>query len=173
MADHSTNSHHRRSIRLQGYDYAQIGAYFVTVCTQNRECLFGDVVDDEMQLSDAGHIVVAEWLKTAEIRQKIELDRWAVMPNHFHGIVVIINDSEFENGRGTARRSPTMEQFGQPVEGSIPTSVRSFKSAATKRINEMRGTPGAALWQRNDYEHILRDKTALARIREYIINNSL
>lgn len=157
--------HHRRSIRLDGYDYTQAGAYFITICTYEREYLFGDIVEGYMQLNDLGSIVADEWVKTAEIRQEIGLDAWVIMPNHLHGVVVI-------NGRGTARRAPTTEQFGKPVAGSIPTIIRSFKSAATKRINEFRHTPGVPVWQRNYYEHIIRDETALARIREYIANNS-
>jgi hypothetical protein len=77
---------------LRGYDYAQAGAYFVTICTQGRECLFGEVVDGEMRLNEWGHIVGDEWMKTAEIRDEIELDAWVVMPNHFHGIVVLNDD---------------------------------------------------------------------------------
>ena len=98
-----------------------------------------------MQLNDLGRIVADEWVKTADIRPEIGLDAWVVMPNHFHGIVVMIN------GRGTARRAPT--------------------TAATKRINEFRHTPGMPVWQRNYYEHIIRNETSLAKIREYIINN--
>jgi putative transposase len=155
----------RRSIRLQGYDYSQAGAYFVTLCIQNRECLFGDIVNGEMRLNEAGRIVAEEWLKTAEIRDEIELDEWVVMPNHFHGILVI------GDCRGTARRAPTVERFGQPVVGSIPTIIRSFKSAVTKCINELRETPGTKFWQRNYWEHIVRNEPELNRIREYIHNN--
>ncbi len=155
----------RRSIRLQGYDYSQVGAYFITVCTRNRECLFGEILDGNMRLNDAGRIVADEWLKTAEIRDKIELDEWVVMPDHFHGIVVITD------GRGTARRAPTNERFGKPVEDSIPTIVRSYKSAVTKRTNELHQTPAAKLWQRNYWEHIIRNEQELHRIREYIHNN--
>ena len=132
------DKHHRRSIRLKGYDYSQIGAYFITICTQNRECLFGKIVDGKMVLNPFGRIVADEWTKTALIRDEIKLDEWVVMPNHFHGIVVVTNC------RGTARRAPTVERFGKPVSGSIPTIVRSFKSAVTKRINELRQTPGHA-----------------------------
>lgn len=168
---HDTNIHHRRTIRLQGYDYSQAGAYFLTICTHHRERLFGRVVDGEMRLNETGRIASEEWAKTAEIRNDIELDAWIVMPNHFHGIVVI-------TGRGTARRAPTghtptMEKFGRPVAGSIPTIVRSFKSAVTKRVNEHRQTPGAILWQRNYWEHIIRNETELNRIREYIRNNPM
>lgn len=156
-------AHGRRSIRLRGYDYSQEGAYFITLNTRNRECLFGDITDGEMLLNGFGEIVANEWIKTGEIRDEIELDAWVVMPNHFHGLVII--------RRGTARRAPTMEQFGKPVSGSIPTIVRSFKSAVTKRINEIRKTPGAKLWQRNYYEHIIRNEKSLENIRNYIINN--
>jgi len=162
--------HHRRSIRLQGYDYSQAGAYFVTMCTRNRECLFGDIMDGEMRLNAIGHIVIDEWVKTAEIRNEIELDEWVVMPNHFHGILVI------DHRRGTARRAPTtttMERFGKPVARSMPTVIRSFKSAATKRINEMRNTPGTKIWQRNYWEHVVRNASELTRLREYIQNNPI
>ena len=158
----------RRSLRLQGYDYSQAGAYFVTICTQDQECLFGEVVDGEMRLSAAGRAVLAEWLKTADIRPYIELDAYVVMPNHFHGIVMIT-----DGRRGTARRAPTTERFGRPVPGSLPTIVRSFKSAATKRINERRGTRGASVWERNYYEHVIRDDESLSRISEYIQTNPL
>ena len=159
--------HHRRSIRLKGYDYSQAGAYFVTVCTQNRECLFGEVIDGEMVLNDIGKIVAGEWMKTGAIRNNVALDKWVVMPNHFHGILVV------DDGRGTAHRAPTVEQFGQPVSGSIPTIIRSFKSAVTKRINEIRKTPGEKLWQRNYYERIIRNENELNHIREYIANNPM
>ena len=80
---------HRRSIRLQGYDYSLPGAYFITICTRNLECLFGTVVDGEIVLNQFGRIVSEEWVKTGEIRDEIQLDRWVIMPNHFHGIVWI------------------------------------------------------------------------------------
>ncbi|MEA2015034.1 MAG: transposase [Thermodesulfobacteriota bacterium] len=159
--------HNRRSIRLKGYDYSQAGAYFVSICTQNRECLFGKITDGQMVLNDAGKIVADEWIKTGAIRNNVALDEWVVMPNHFLGILVV------DDRRGTARRAPTIEQFGQPVSNSIPTIIRSFKSAVTKRINEIRKTPGKKLWQRNYYEHIIRDENELNRIREYIVNNPM
>jgi REP element-mobilizing transposase RayT len=162
--------HHRRSVRLQGYDYSRAGAYFITICTRNRTCLFGAINYEKMVLNDAGQIVVDEWMKTAEIRRQIKIDEFVVMPNHFHGIVWVRD----ANGRGTARRAPTtMEQFGKPVSGSIPTIVRSFKSAVTKRINELRRTPGAKLWQRGFYEHIIRNEPELNRIRQYIMDNTI
>jgi REP element-mobilizing transposase RayT len=89
------------------------------------------------------------------------LDVFIVMPNHVHGIVIIVN-----NGRGTARRAPTMEQFGKPV-------ANLFKPAVTKRINEIRATTGTPVWQRNYYEHIIRKEESLNRIREYTLTNPL
>ncbi|MEH2045144.1 hypothetical protein [Nostoc sp.] len=83
------NKHHRQSIRLKGYDYASAGGYFITICSHQRECLFGEVVDGTMQLNDFGQIVAEEWERSPNLRQEIKLDAWIVMPNHFHGIVFI------------------------------------------------------------------------------------
>ncbi len=106
------NKHHRRSIRLKGYDYSSAGAYFITICAYQRACLFGEIVDGMMQLNEFGQIVADEWLKSSEIRREIALDEWVVMPNHIHGIVFIqpveshnpvgVND----NGVGANGRSP-------------------------------------------------------------------
>ena len=167
--------HHRRSIRLKGYDYTQPGVYFITICTQNRLCLFGEVVDGEMVLNELGEIVRNEWLKTAQLRSRVVLDEFVIMPNHMHGIIILIDS----NGRGTlqraptAQRAPTIEQFGKPTSDSIPTIVRLFKSATTHRINALRGTPGLPVWQRNYYEHIVRNEQSLNRIRQYIAENPL
>ena len=169
--------HHRRSIRLKDYDYRQAGAYFVTICTRGQECLFGEIVNGEMICNEMGMIVQVEWEKTAAIRSEIELDEFVVMPNHFHGIIWIVDDG----GRGTARRAPTRraptdhapihEQFGKPVAGSIPTIVRAFKSAVTRHINMTRNTPGVPVWQRNDYEHIIRNEKSYLKIAQYIRTN--
>jgi len=169
MTPYDPQRHHRHSIRLQGYDYTQSGAYFVTICTHGRALLFGNVVGGEMRLNDAGRMVRDEWFKTAQLRPYVVLyeDEFVVMPNHIHGIVWI------DNVGARRRRAPTMEQFGKPVPGSIPTIVRSFKSAVTRRINQWRGTPGARVWQRNYYEHIIRTERALNAIRRYIIENPL
>jgi putative transposase len=169
---------HRRSIRLKGYDYAQSGAYFVTLCAHQRACLFGEIVvgarravpdlgTPEMILNGFGNIVVLEWLKTATIHSRIELGEFVVMPNHFHGILILHNDT------GTARRAPTMERFGKPIAGTVPTIIRSFKSAVTKCANEIRNTPGVSIWQRNYYEHIIRNDADHSNIAEYIVNNPL
>ncbi|MBM4462172.1 MAG: transposase [Chloroflexi bacterium] len=159
---------HRRSIRLKNYDYSQAGAYFITVCTQGRECLFGGIADGEVRMNEYGEIVHQEWLQAAILRPSVELDAFVVMPNHVHGIVVLR-----DGGRGTLQRAPTLERFGKPTSSSIPTIVRLFKSVSTRRINATRQTPGAAVWQRNYYEHVIRNENELKEIREYIMNNPL
>lgn len=115
--------HHRRSIRLKRYDYSRAGAYFVTVCTQNRECVFGEIIDGEMALNDIGKIVADEWMKTGAIRNEIELDKWVVMPNHFHGIVMI--------RRGDRPVAPTPTTLPGPRPKSIGSLMSGFKSAVT------------------------------------------
>jgi len=188
--DKISDLHHRRSIRLKEYDYSQPGAYFITICTHQRDHLFGEIVDGVMQLNEFGQIAQEEWMKTALIRGEIELGEFVIMPNHFHGIIWIVD------GRGTARRrgaaccrgtarraptgglgetsadfTPTHEQFGKPVVGSIPTIVRAFKSAVSRRINLARCTPGKPVWQRNYWEHIIRDEKDLTNAQAYILNN--
>ncbi len=159
------NRHHRHSMRLQGFDYTQEGAYFVTACLQDRACLFGDISDGKMILNDAGLMAEKCWNEIPAHFPHIELDEFVVMPNHIHGIIVL------HDGRGTACRAPTAERFGKPVAGSLSTVIRSFKSAVTKCFNESRNVSGHRIWQRNYYEHIIRDDASLNLIRQYIIEN--
>lgn len=161
---YNSDTHNRRSIRLQGYDYSQNGAYFVTICAQNRECLFGEIKSGKMLLNKYGLIVHNEWGRTGEIRGNITLDEFVVMPNHIHGIIII-------NGRGTMHRAPTVERFGKPTSNTIPTIIRGYKSSVTTQINISRSSPSQQVWQRNYYEHIIRNDEDLNRIREYVINN--
>jgi len=162
--------HLRRSIRLRGYDYTQAGAYFITICTHGRACLFGEVMDGTMRLNDTGRMTQTCWNAIPEHFPGVVTDECIVMPNHVHGIVWV-GDGGTACCRGTACRAPTVEQFGKPVSRSLPTIIRSFKSAVTKRINESFGTAGVPVWQRNYHEHIIRDEDALTRIRQYIIDN--
>ena len=164
--------HHRRSIRLRNYDYAQAGAYFVTICVQHRECLFGEIIDQAMRLNAVGRTAAECWQDIPVHFPHAASDEWTVMPNHVHGIVVITDTA----GRDTAcrvptHRTPTTEQFGKPVSGSLPTVVRSFKSAVTRHVNILRDTPGNKLWQPRYWEHVIRNETELYRIREYIRTN--
>jgi REP element-mobilizing transposase RayT len=155
----------RRSIRLKDYDYSQAGAYFVTICTYNKEWIFGNVVNGEMMLDEYGKVAREEWDRSAEIRREVELDFFVVMPNHIHGIVVIVESNVGATGRSPLPKGPTPKSIGAMVAG--------FKSAATRRINELRGTPYKLVWQRNYYEHVIRNEDNLNEIREYIVNNPL
>jgi putative transposase len=168
---YNPKKHHRRSIRLRNYDYSQTGVYFITLCTQNRECLFGEIIVGangvlpKMILNEYGMIARDEWIKSAAIRFEIELDEFVVMPNHFHGIIVI-------HGRGDRPVAPTKHRPG-PQPKSIGALVAGFKSAVTKRINQIRKTPGIPVWQRNYYDHIIRVENELNCICEYIRYNPM
>jgi putative transposase len=153
----------RRSIRLPTYDYAQGGAYFVTICAYRRRCLFGQVVGSEMRVNEMGAIVEEEWFRSPAIRPNVVLDAFVTMPNHVHGIVL------HDSGVGATGRSPV--QPSGPGRGSLGAFVGSFKAAATRRLKALRDAPEGLLWQRNYYEHIIRDDKGLAAIREYIDNN--
>lgn len=159
----------RRSIRLPGYDYTQAGAYFVTICAHERQCCFGNIENEQMRLNGMGEIVLAQWQQTAALRAHVLLGECVVMPNHFHGILIL---TEAATG-DTASRALTsgVEQFGKPIAGSLPTLIRAFKSAVTKSINQYRDTPSAPVWQRNYYEHIIRNEADYRRIAEYVSDN--
>ena len=164
--------HHRRSIRLRGYDYAQTGLYYVTLCTQDRQRLFGAVVNGEMQPDPAGLIAGECWEWLAARYDHVELDQWVVMPNHLHGIIALTDRmgtrvTGESACRGGSRTAPTGDAKRKPL-GRL---IGAFKTVSTKRINELRGTPGAPVWQRDFFEHIIRDDNALNRIRQYIQDN--
>lgn len=158
------NIHRRQSIRLQDYDYSQPGAYFVTICAWNRENIFGYMIDEKIRLNPYGFIVEDEWIRSETLRPHVILDSFVVMPNHFHGILMV---SDY---RGTARRAPT-EQFGKPAPDSVPTIVRAFKSSVSRRINKVRGAQHVPVWQCNYYEHVIRGEAELGKVRQYIIEN--
>ncbi len=162
--------HHRRSIRLRNYDYSQTGAYFVTICVQHRECLFGEITDRVMRLNDAGNIVAEQWKWLGKQYDHVELDEWRIMPNHMHGIIVI-TDVVGGGGlrKGGSRTAPT---GNAPVKRKpLGRLIGAFKTVSTKHVNILRNTPGNKLWQRNYWEHIIRNNTELQRICEYIQNN--
>ena len=169
--------YHRRSIRLKEYDYTQAGAYFITICTYNHRFLFGVVEEGKMLLNRFGKIVESEWLKTEQIRENIELDEYIIMPNHFHGIIIITDTVRGtvheDNTVGAYSNTPLRKNSFRSPSRTIGAIVRGFKSAVTKCINEYRETPGFPIWQRNYYEHIIRSREELSCIREYIANNPL
>ena len=145
---------HRRSIRLPGYDYTSNNAYFVTMVIKNRECLLEDPRYSE--------IVEWSWKQLATLNDHVVLDEYVVMPNHFHGILVI------DVRRGGSRTAPTNAPAARKPLGRL---IGSFKTMAAKRINLLRDAPGLEVWQRNYYERIIRDEAELGRIRQYVIDN--
>ncbi|NIT37361.1 MAG: hypothetical protein GTN49_12840 [candidate division Zixibacteria bacterium] len=164
----------RRSIRLTGYDYAAPGAYFVTICTHGRECTFGKVSPGgEVVLNSIGKIAFEGWRLSTSLREELDLDAFVVMPNHVHGIVAIKHDI-YGNNVGATGRSPS-QQSDYPPRGPARRSLASFvvgyKGAVTRRINALRKTPGAPVWQRNYYERVLRNDDELNRARFYIQEN--
>lgn len=167
QVSHNSNKQKRRSIRLKDYDYSQAGGYFVTICTYNWRFLFGNITNEKMIVNNYGKIAIKCWNEILKHFRNIQLDEFVVMPNHVHGILMMIDC------RGTACRALTVEQFGRPVKNSLPTIVRSFKSAVTNKINKMRGITGVSIWQRNYYEHVIRNNDKLYKIRQYIQNNPL
>jgi REP element-mobilizing transposase RayT len=134
-----------------------------------REYLFGEIVDGEMRLNAFGEIVRAEWERTAIVRPNVELGAYVVMPNHFHGIIVFKNDGAYTVG-ATRRVAPTTATL---QSGSLGAVMAQFKSIVTKQINENRGTPKMPIWQRNYYEHIIRNADEANRIHLYIESNPI
>jgi len=161
--------HHRRTTRLQGYDYSQPGAYFVTLVTVGRACLFGSAPQGEMHFTESGAIVAKEWKSLASRYPNVQPDEWVVMPNHLHRTVVIVESDAVGRCRGGSRTAPTGHVPGicKPLGGLIG----AFKTMSTKRINASRGTPGCLVWQGNFIDRVLRDDGELDRIRRYIALN--
>lgn len=147
------NKHHRRSIRIPGYDYAEPGAYFITVCAFNKALLFGEISEGEMHLNAEGLIVAEEWVRTERVRPNLSLDEYVVMPNHLHAIVIV--DHDVGATRWVAHEN---RQTPGPSPDSIGAIVGQFKSVSTKRINARANTPGNRVWQRNYYEHVIPDE---------------
>ncbi|MCL5962645.1 MAG: hypothetical protein M1358_25600 [Chloroflexi bacterium] len=257
---------HRRSIRLKGFDYTQPGAYFVTICSLNRECLLGEIVNGEMQISECGFIVRKTWENLPQHYINVALDAFVVMPNHVHGIIVLLDepnpvgaglkpapgDGALDKGAGLkpaptsngpldtaagSKPAPTDDGSTALAKGNprglsndyppylarhhlaastitgtnrltaivgaglkpapttydltgaaetesairgeavgrhgLPEIVRAFKTFSARRVNEYRQSAGVPVWQRNYYEHVIRNDQALDRIREYIQSNPL
>ncbi|MGB3491425.1 MAG: transposase [Elainellaceae cyanobacterium] len=167
----NSDRHHRRSIRLNGYDYSSPGAYFITICTYHRQCLFGDIIDGEMRLNNTGQLVASEWMKTTQIRPDFDLDEWIVMPNHIHGIVVISSNPNVGAHSCAPLRAPLNTGIAYRKPRSLSSFVAGFKSATTKQINLKRDALGQPVWQRNYYDHIIRSEASLQHIRQYIEAN--
>ena len=167
--------HHRRSIRLKDYDYASAGAYFVTLCVQNRECLFGSITDVEIELCASGKMICETWKQLPENYPSVEIDDYVVMPNHFHGIIIIGTRPFGGLGDGAACLLRGHPQGGAPTL-SLPDVVHRFKSLTTARYRQGVVQYGwqpfyGRLWQRNYYEHVIRNEDELDDIRKYIDEN--
>jgi putative transposase len=145
--------HHRHSIRLQGYDYSQAGAYYVTIVIHDREQILGEIINQEMRLNKNGEIVKYAWLDLPKHYRNVKLDAFVIMPNHVHGIIILTDHD--------GKRHPLSE------------IVRAFKSFSARRINGLRNTQGVPVWQRNYYEHIIRNEQEHERIYNYILSNPL
>lgn len=164
-----STSKRRRSIRLKGYDYSQKGAYFVTICTHNRRCLFGKITDGKVGLSKLGQTVAKCWSQIPEHFHNVELDVSVVMPNHLHRIIILIN-----NCRGGVTPPYYVGEETSPLQKcTLGQIVAYFKYRTTRLINQKSNTPGNRIWQRNYYEHVIRNEDDLNEIREYMITNPL
>ncbi len=159
----------RRSIRLNEYDYSQAGAYFLTICTKDRLCLFGKDVAGKFTINNYGKIILGFWKDLNQLYPNVKTDAFVVMPNHVHGIIMVeekvgaIHEVPLQNRNHKMKRRQML----------IPKIVGTFKMKSSKQINAIRDTANVSVWQRNYYEHIIRDEDSLTRIREYIKNNPL
>ncbi|PIS15037.1 hypothetical protein COT63_02080 [Candidatus Shapirobacteria bacterium CG09_land_8_20_14_0_10_38_17] len=178
----------RKRIRLKEYDYSLPGYYFVTICTQNRQYLFGNIVNEKMALNEMGKIINQYWQKLPEKFNNVLLDEYIIMPNHLHGIIHIVG-AGFSRPTETGFSRPTETRFSRP-KISLEQIIAWFKYQSTKRINHVSNWSGKFInngredraptnkkqifkknWQRNYYEHIIRDEEELNKIREYIVLN--
>jgi REP element-mobilizing transposase RayT len=186
---YNPNIHHRRSIRLRDYDYSQAGLYFITICVQNQECLFGKIIDGKIQLSPLGIIADILWHEIKNHAKNIDLGEFTVMPNHIHGIIMFGGDDNDNNNTGVdsgvgarhalplraepAEQSKPAEQsiqsrFQNQGKNTLSSAIGSYKSAVSKHAHRL----GFVFsWQRNYYEHIIRNEQSHQNISDYIIHN--
>lgn len=174
--------YNRQSIRLSGYDYSQSGLYFITICCRNQICHFGDILNGLMYLNDIGTIVQQCWVDIPLHYPNVELHQYVIMPNHIHGIIQIVDDfSKIKTDVGAKNLSPTFINYDynnkktkdisclRGTSKTVGSIVRGFKIGVTKWIRA--NTDIDNLWQRNYYEHIIRDYKSYMKIVDYIINN--
>ena len=173
--------HRRRSIRLKEYDYSQPGAYFITICTHHKIHLFADAPNGEIILNQYGKIVEYTWRILPKRISGIELNSYVIMPNHFHGILSIVDEPV---GAGASTQSPSNRSYAPAPtpdtkdclvkkQTPLPEIIRHFKTCSAIGINRLRGTTGKPVWQRGYYEHIIRDEIEFNNFASYIVNNPL
>ena len=165
--------HNRRSTRLTGYNYSQAGAYFLTLCSLDRQCIFGDILDGNVKLNEYGKIIHACWHHLPQRYSRASLDAFVIMPNHIHGILMIDDDNVGAIHELPLQNESLPEYPKQRRKMLIPQMIGWFKMNSAKQINQISDRPGYPVWQRNYYDHIIRDETELTKIRDYIINNPL
>jgi putative transposase len=149
----------RKSLRLSGYDYRQQGVYFVTLCTQEKICFFGQIIDSTMRLNQYGKMAESVWQEIPLHYPEINNELFIVMPNHIHGIITIQ-----ESKRAGSKPAPTTGY-------SLSEIVRAFKTFSSRSINQLRNTLGAHIWQRGYYEHIIQSEQEHNQSGEYILFN--
>jgi putative transposase len=185
--------HHRRSIRLKGYDYSQAGLYFITICCQDRKYRFGKIENGEMILNELGTIAYNEWTKLVERFTNFELDVFQIMPNHMHGIILLNNVAGVDtltqlvqpqglvptyaiaqNGSITDCDDIGTGASPAPANATVGGIIGAYKSLVFNgclKIYKSKNDLMGKLWQRNYYEHIIRNAKSYENISNYIINN--
>jgi REP element-mobilizing transposase RayT len=195
MSNYNPNLHKRQSTRLKGYDYSKEGNYFLTICCQDKECLFGDVVNGKMILNNIGEVVNECWLKIPNHFPKVKLKEYVIMPNHIHGIIELINDEKSVSNNTAVenlrvinlkaeneqllnsipiKNSIIQNNFQKCTPRSIGSIIKGFKIGVTKWIRDKNNFEPIlieSIWQRNYHEHIIRDNREYEKIVKYIINN--
>ena len=172
--NYNPDIHHRRSIRIKGYDYSQEGAYYFTICSHQKQCLLGEIINGIMQPNIAGATVAAVWHNLPRHFPFLELDAFIIMPNHVHGIIVIAEQQNNINNNQllTAQTNFQTSLPNGTKAGSLGAILQNFKSVSTRQVNRITRNSGT-IWQRNYYEQIIRDEQAYNNIRRYIIENPL
>lgn len=158
----------RKSIRLSGYDYSRPGAYFVTICVKDHTHLFGSIQNSIMRENEFWKIVRECWDVLPRHYPSVKLDAFVIMPDHIHGIVVIVDDG---NTVGAGLKPAPTNTTNTPKRHGLPEIIRALKTFSARRINEICKSSGIPVWQRNYYEHIIRTEPALRQIRRYIEEN--
>ena len=169
----------RRSIRMKSYDYSAGGPYYVTICTKHRECLFGNILKENMKLSRLGRIARKNLLNIPKHFENIELDTYVVMPNHIHVIIMIHGEDPYPESihrkdnqhRGVMYKATTKKYYSQisPGRNSLPVIIRTYKASVTRWCKN--NNSEYFKWQRNYYERIIRNETECNKIRQYILDN--
>jgi putative transposase len=170
------NLHHRKSIRLKHYNYSSPGEYFVTICTHKKVCVFGEVVEDEVRITPIGEIAERCWEEIPKHFPNVELDEHIVMPNHIHGIILLnetnkVGAEYIQPLPKVNHIQPLPKTFQHVISKSLGSIIRSYKAAVSRECRKRKNYDFS--WQRNYYEHIIRDDKDLNNIREYILNNPI